>query len=62
MTYLSTNAKSIAPVMLDVVRMRTFGYLLSWSICVRTEFTTLIASDGSLPDIADFRAAVRLST
>lgn len=36
--------------------------LLIWSSWVRTELTTLIASDGSVPDWQAFLAAVRLST
>lgn len=36
--------------------------LLIWSSWVRTELTTLIASDGSVPDWQEFLAAVRLST
>lgn len=39
-----------------------FRYLLIWSIWVSRAFTTLIASDGSWPCIADLRAAVKLST
>lgn len=36
--------------------------LLIWSSWVRTELTTLMASDGSVPDWQAFLAAVRLST
>ena len=61
-TYLSTKARSIAPVTLEVVRIRTLGNRLMWSICVRSALTTLMASEGSLPDMADFLAEVRLST
>lgn len=39
-----------------------FRYLLMWSIWVRRALTTLIASEGSWPCIADLRAAVKLST
>ena len=60
--HLSTKARSIAPVTFDVVSMMTLGCRLIWSICVSRAFTTLIASDGSLPDITDWRAAVKLST
>ena len=37
-------------------------YLLIWSSWVSRAFTTLMASDGSLPDIVLLRAAVKLST
>ena len=52
----------MAPVTLEVVSIMTLGYLLIWSICVSRAFTTRMASEGSLPDMADLRAAVRLST
>ena len=62
LSHLSTKARSMAPVTLEVVSMRTLGYLFTWSIWVSRAFTTLMASDGSLPDMADCLAAVRLST
>lgn len=37
-------------------------YFLKLSSCVRTAFTTLIESDGSVPDSAESRARVKLST
>jgi hypothetical protein len=59
---LSTKARSMAPVMLDVVKMMTLGCSRSLSSCVSRAFTTRIASDGSVPERAAFLAAVRLST
>lgn len=50
------------PVMLLVVRIITLGCALSWSSCVSRAFTARIASAGSDPVTAAFRAAVRLST
>ena len=41
---------------------KTPTHFLSWSICVSTALTTLIASDGSLPFKQLLRAAVKLST
>lgn len=41
---------------------RLLADLLIWSSWVRTELTTLMASDGSVPDWEAFLAAVRLST
>lgn len=46
----------------EVDMTRTFFRCLSLSSCVRRAFTTRSASDGSFPDIAPARAAVRLST
>jgi len=58
----STKARSMASVMLDVVIINTLGFSRSLSICVSSAFTERIASDGSEPAMAAFRAAVRLST
>mmetsp|Transcript_16111 Transcript_16111/g.45594 ORF Transcript_16111/g.45594 Transcript_16111/m.45594 type:complete len:239 (-) Transcript_16111:383-1099(-) len=58
----STNARSIASVILLVVKMITFLRDLSLSICVRSAFTTRIESDGSEPDTAAERAAASDST
>ena len=43
----STKAKSMASVMLEVVKINTFGYLFSLSICVSRAFTARMASEGS---------------
>jgi len=59
---LSTKARSIAPVILEVVRMRTFGEFFILSNWVRRALTTLIASLGSDPHMEFFLAAVRDST
>ena len=59
---LSTKAKSMAPVILEVVRMRTFGAFFMLSSCVRRALTTLRASLGSDHDMEFFLAAVRDST
>ncbi len=48
--------------LVDSTKANIMTYFLIWSICVRSAFTTRIASDGSVPDIADFLAAVKLST
>ena len=40
----------------------TVNYFFMWSIWVSNALTTLIASDGSVPAIAAFLAAVKLST
>ena len=47
---LSTKARSMDPVMFDVVRTNTLGYLFMLSICVSTALTTLMASEGSFPE------------
>lgn len=44
----------MASDMFEVVRIRTFCLVLSWSICVNSALTTRMESDGSLPDIAAF--------
>ena len=62
MSALSMNARSIAPVMLEVQKMRTFGRLRRESICVSIALTTRRASEGSLPDTKADLAAARLST
>ena len=41
MSALSTKAPSMAPVMLEVVNINTFGAILIWSSCVSSAFTTL---------------------
>merc|ERR1711942_271734 len=52
----------MAPVMLEVVRIRTFGAFFMLSNWVRRALTTLKASLGSDPDIEFFLAAVSDST
>eukprot|EP01139_Manchomonas_bermudensis_P009721 Amastigsp_a339483_8.p5 type:complete len:114 gc:universal Amastigsp_a339483_8:118-459(+) len=62
MSARSTKARSIAPVMFDVVRMHTFLNSLIASICVRSALTTRIESEGSAPESAEVRAVVSDST
>ena len=54
--------KSMATVMLGVVKIKTFGAFLMLSSWVRIALTTLRASFGSDPEVEFFLAAVRVST
>ena len=62
MSARSTNARSMACVMLDVVSTMTLGLCRSASICVKSAFTTRMASLGSEPLAAAARAAASDST
>ena len=57
----SAPSLDIIIILLQILKF-SVTYFLIWSICVRSAFTTLMASEGSFPDMDDFRAAVRLST
>ena len=62
MSALSTNARSMASVMFEVVSTIALGLCFSPSTCVSNALTTLMASDGSAPDAAAFLAAASDST